>query len=147
VFADESPLPRVLNGSDTDPELYYVISQPGTYVIEVSASPSASGRARTGGYAMELLVARPGMEAQPAGAKQILFLDFDGARVDFSTYFDDPPLIALGKQKLSPLRDALPSWGMVKADIDALIDRILVRVTDLLATDVQADGLNPSSGI
>jgi hypothetical protein len=147
VFADESPLPRVLNGSDTDPELYYVIPQSGIYYVEVSASPSASVQARSGDYEIELLVARPRMEAQPAGAKQILFLDFDGARVDFTTYFEDPPLIALGAQKLSPLRDALPSWGMAKADINALIDRILVRVTDMLATQVQANGLNPSSGI
>src|SRR5262249_45167332 len=117
----ESPLPRATK--NTDAEAYYVMSAAGTYYLEVSAS----GDARTGSYEIDTMVARPGMEAKPVGARQILFLDFDGADVNFNKY---PGIQAGGIRHLSPLSSFLPVWGLTAADEDAIIDAVLARVTD-----------------
>jgi hypothetical protein len=133
----DSPLPT--SEAATDSAIYYVINKPGTYYLEVSAFEDAG----TGNYNMELLVARPGMEAKPRGARQILFLDFDGAKIDFNRYgFSDP-----GKQTFGPLADALPDWGLTAADEDAVIDAIISVVTDKLSTFVSANGANENFGI
>src|SRR4051812_7454847 len=71
----ESPLPRN-NLGIRDSETYYVITAPGTYYMEVSAYDDETA----GAYKLDLLVARPGMESKPFGARQVFFLDFDGAR-------------------------------------------------------------------
>jgi hypothetical protein len=132
-----SPLPRAY-ASDTDAEIYQVITRPGTYYVEVSASGAAEPRAATGKYEMELMAARPGMEKQPVGAKQVLFLDFDGADVDFGD-FDQPPK---ERATLSPMADFLEGWKLTRADESELIDNVLARVTRYLVGDVKAYGLN-----
>jgi hypothetical protein len=132
-----SPLPRAY-ASDTDAEIYQVITRPGTYYVEVSASSTAGSAAAVGKYEMELMAARPGMEKQPVGAKQVLFLDFDGAEVDFGD-FDQPPK---DHATLSPMVDFLEGWKLTAADESALIDNIIARVTKYLSGDVKADGLN-----
>jgi hypothetical protein len=133
----ESPLPR--SASLLDSAIYYVINKPGTYYLEVSAFEDAGA----GNYNLDLLVARPGMEAQPLGARQIFFLDFNGAKIDFSTYgYSDP-----GKRTFGPLVDALPSWGLSAADEDAVIDAIIRVVTDKLSTHVTTYGANGTANI
>lgn len=134
-----SPLPANAS-SITGAEIYYVVAKAGTYYVEVGASGDAS----TGRYGMSLLVTRPGMERQAAGARQVLFLDFDGANVNFSKYGPGAPS---GVSKFSPMATSLPAMGLTASDEDAVIDAILARVTDKLATYVQANGLNPTSAI
>jgi hypothetical protein len=129
----ESPLPYS-QAAATDAEAYCVITRAGTYYLEVSASADAS----RGQYNLDLVVSRPGLEAKPVGTKQILFLDFDGAKVNFSKYGAE----ATGMATLSPLRTFLPEWGLTAADENAVIDRIVAGVTDKLSTYVRAHGLN-----
>jgi hypothetical protein len=134
----ESPLPYTRSASDA--ELYTVISAAGTYFLEVSASADAS----TGKYELDTMVARPGLEARPVGTRQALFLDFDGASVNFSHYSVAP---TSGTRRLSGLSSFLPSWGLTAADENAVIDAIVSRVTNSLATYIQANGLNDNFGV
>jgi hypothetical protein len=127
----ESPLPRT-PPSTTDSEIYYVSNASGLYHIEVAAS----GDGTQGRYSMEMVVARPGLEKQPVGTRQTLFLDFDGAKVNMSDFGWH------GTRQFSPLADALPDWGLTAAEEDAVIDAILVKVTDKLSSFVRANGLN-----
>jgi hypothetical protein len=133
----ESPMPSLSSRgwSDWDPAIYYVISRPGTYYIEVAGENDAS----TGQYRMDLVVARPGLEAEPAGAKQIVFVDFDGATVNMSKFH-----VSSGNKTLSPMRDFLPRWGLPQdeATENAVIDAILRNMEENLSQDVRQRGLN-----
>jgi hypothetical protein len=135
----ESPLPHSTR-SATDAGVYYVIATAGTYFLEVSASADAS----TGKYDLDTMVARPGTEALPAGSRQILFLDFDGSTVNFSHFIGRK---GFGINRLSPLAPRLPEWGLTAADVDAVIDAVIARVSDGLSTYVGANGLNSNFGI
>jgi hypothetical protein len=143
----ESPLP-VNHRSATDSEMYYVISTAGTYFLEVSASGDASA----GKYDLDTMVARPGMESRPVGARQILFLDFDGATVDFNRFSGNQIHGSTGNElrgqkSLLPLAAVLPDWGLTTADLNAVIDGIVSQVTDKSFTYVRANGLNPTIGL
>jgi hypothetical protein len=128
--APESPLPQA---SDTrDSEIYYTIKSSGTYFLEISAFEDATA----GDYTLDLLVTRPGLEQAPLGQKQILFLDFDGAKVGF-----------LDGTAVDPLVEELPSWGLSAADENTVIDRIIQQVTAKLSTYVAAKGGNSNFGI
>ncbi len=135
LLPHDSPLPTMNAWFNVDAAIYYVISQPGTYYIGVRGYQDAS----VGKYQMELVVARPGMEAEPVGTKQILFVDFDGATVDLKT-FGYPP----GERTLSPMRDFLPRWGLPadEATENAVIDAILQTIEENLSLDVRERGLN-----
>ncbi|HEY1378503.1 MAG TPA: hypothetical protein VGF55_17015 [Gemmataceae bacterium] len=135
----ESPLPAARR-AETDAEVYYVISTAGMYFLEVSAS----GDAGVGKYDLDTMVARPGMESRPAGAKQILYLDFDGATVNFNKFAGNP---IRGGRTLIPLAAVLPDWGLTAADLNAVIDGVVSQVTDKLFTYVRANGLNPTTGV
>jgi hypothetical protein len=128
LLPPESPLPNDLSHA-TNSVFYYVINTAGTYLIKIAAS----GDAGSGDYHMELAVARPALEAQPVGTRQILFIDFDGATTKLNG----------GKSKtLSPLSSFLPGWGLTAADENAVIDAILATIRENLADDVRARGLN-----
>src|SRR5262249_14417668 len=101
ILPPESPLPHNQQDNPLNAELYYVIRTAGTYHIEVAASDDSS----TGQYNLDIVVARPGLENQPVGAKQILFLDFDGAKVNFSHWRINTNT---GTSTLSPLAHFLP---------------------------------------
>jgi hypothetical protein len=135
----ESPLPRLNATSSTysDSAIYYVISRPGTYYVEVAGQDDAS----VGQYRMDLVVARPGLEAEPVGAKQIVFVDFDGATVNMSK-FGYPG--SSGNKTLSPMRDFLPRWGLSQDETteNAVIDAILANMEENLSQDVRLRGLN-----
>jgi hypothetical protein len=135
----ESPMPRLNSWSSThsDSAIYQVISRPGTYYVEVAGQDDAS----TGQYRMDLVVARPGMEAEPMGAKQIVFVDFDGAKVNMSK-FGYPG--SSGNKTLSPMRDFLPRWGLSEdeATENAVIDAILANMEENLSQDMRERGLN-----
>src|SRR5262249_8560065 len=72
----------------------------------------------------------------PVGTRQTLFLDFDGASVNFH-----------GTRRLSGLSSFLPGWELTAADENAVIDAILSRVTTSLSTYIQANGLNDNLGV
>ncbi len=127
----KSPV-RFVPPSLTDSIFHYVINTPGTYFIEVAASSDAS----TGKYAMDVVVARPELESQPVGTKQILFVDFDGAKVNTSKFGFS------GTATLSPLASFLPAWGLTAADENAVIDAILATISENLSQDVRSFGLN-----
>jgi large repetitive protein len=140
VLPVESPLPRA-QGSERDSEIYYTISQAGTYYLETSAFADGT----TGPYDLEVLVTRPALEKQPVGAQQILFLDFDGAKVDFDRYLFSPDL---GKRKIAPLSASLPALGLsAAADENTVIDEVIRIVTAKLSTFVRANGANDNFGI
>jgi hypothetical protein len=109
-----------------------VINTPGEYFIEVGSYEDAGA----GKYKMDLVVARPGMEAEPVGTKQILFVDFDGATVNAARFGGS------GTTTLSPLSSFLPNWGLSAADEDAVIDAVLASVEENLSRDIREQGLN-----
>jgi len=93
-----------------------------------------------GDYTLKLEAFRPVLEQETRKAKQILYLDFNGATFDsaiFSGVFD-----ASGVVTLSPLDDFLANWGFTAADKDPLIDIIQNTVKENLQTDIRMRGLN-----
>ncbi len=139
VIPDNSPLPR-LSSYSTDSAFYYVINTSGEYFIELGSYEDSSA----GKYKMDLVVARPGMEAEPVGTRQTLFVDFDGATVNAARFGGS------GTRTLSPLADFLPNWGLSAADENAVIDAILTSVEENLSQDIRQKGLNgdyASSGV
>lgn len=131
-MAHESPLPR-LNSNSSDSILQYVIDQPGTYFIDVAAAGGS-----TSAYEMDLVLARSAMEAEPAGATQILYVDFDGATVQSSRFTGGS-----GLKRLSPLRDFLPNWSLTAAtDENAVIDVVMATIHENLSKDVRRSGIN-----
>jgi len=123
----ESPLPYTTR-SATDSDVYYVASTAGTYFLEVSASGDASA----GRYDLDTMTARPGLESQPVGTHQVLFLDFGGGIARFNGT----------KWPMASLADSLPLIGQSAADENAFIDSVVARITDKLQTFVRANGLN-----
>lgn len=89
-----------------------------------------------GDYTLKLEVFRPVLEQEEENAKQILYLDFNGATFD-SAIFE-----ATGVVTLSPLDDFLANWGFTPADKNALIDIILDTAIENIQTDIRAHGLN-----
>lgn len=128
------PLPVPDEGEGGDAILYVVIPTAGEYVLEVGGEDGTTGR-----YRLDLVVARPGLEAYPVGTRQILFVDFDGAKVHDMAKFD---LGSSGTKILSPMADFLDDWGLTAADEDAVIDATLATLEENLSTDIRASGLN-----
>ncbi|MHC4550414.1 MAG: hypothetical protein ACYTEZ_16725 [Planctomycetota bacterium] len=132
----ESPLPRAKGESGDDAALYVVVDRAGIYTLEALGEQGTTGR-----YRLDIVVARPGLEARPVGTRQILFVDFDGAEVatqigHFANFG------GAGKKTLSPLADFLHLWGLTAADEDAVIDAALETIEEKLSTDVRARGGN-----
>jgi hypothetical protein len=119
-----------------NPALLYVINQPGTYGVRVTGN-------RAGYYVAELRTARPPLETAAPGAKQVLFIDFDGAVIEMSGFTGEAGI----RRFLSPLRSFLGNWGLELPDEDAVIDAILAVVEENLHTDILADGNNPKFDI
>lgn len=109
IYPSGSPLP----GGGTA-ALSWVANTAGTYAIAVSNG--------SGSYTLQLRAFRPALENEPMGARQILFLDFDGASVDASQ------LGSSGVRTLSPLSSFLSRWGLSAGDEDAVIDAIVATV-------------------
>ncbi|MHC4547567.1 MAG: hypothetical protein ACYTEZ_02230 [Planctomycetota bacterium] len=128
------PLPLPDEGWGGDAILYVVIAAAGEYVLEVGGEDGTTGR-----YRLDLVVARPGLEAHPVGTRQILFVDFDGAKVHDMAKFG---LGSSGTKTLSPLADFLVHWGLTAADEDAVIDAVLATIRENLYTEIVAGGKN-----
>ena len=107
--------------------LDHVAAVDGPHFVRVSRGP--------GEYALDLRVRRPGLETDGAGARQVLFLDFDGA-------FVDPSVFGTDSGDLSPLADFLPGWGLGPDDESALIDAIVATFRENLHDDPHERGGN-----
>lgn len=134
--------PREVHGSDQDASYIYPLASPlpagGNAVTDYVATTAGwhyVGVERgTGAYQLTVEAYRPVL--QGAKPTQTLYLDFDGARVNTGVFG------GFGNRDLSPLSSFLTSWGLTRADEDALIDRVVAAVTENLKKDMQASGLN-----
>jgi hypothetical protein len=134
--------PREVHGSDQDASFIYPLASPlpggGNAVTDYVATKAgwhyvgvASG---SGAYDITVEAYRPPL--QGATPNQTLYLDFDGARVNTGIFG------GAGQRDLSPFAAFLASWGLTRADEDALIDAVTAGVTENIKKDLQASGLN-----
>jgi hypothetical protein len=139
---NESPLSGFNSWNSEDSILRYVVSASGDYSVQVAAAENAS----VGNYRLELIVARPGLESEPEGTQQILFVDFDGATINMSEGKIFGGFGGTGKSILSPMRDFLPYWGFTADQEDALVDVVLATLEENFQ-DAFAEGNNPDAGL
>lgn len=109
----------------------YVIPDDGTYYIRAQGTDP-------GVYRLDLRVFRNSLETATDGARQILFIDFDGATIDTSI-FGGPP----GLRQLSPFSDFLANWGLPEVAENTTIDSILFAVEESLQEDLTLFSNNP----
>ncbi|GAA0503354.1 hypothetical protein Ade02nite_35980 [Paractinoplanes deccanensis] len=135
-------VPREVHGSDQDASFIYPVDSPlpagGNAVTDYVATKAgwhyigvASG---SGAYDVTVEAYRPVLQ----GAKpvQTLYLDFDGARVNTGV-FGGP-----GNRDLTAFSAFLTSWGLTRADEDAVIDAVVAGVTENIKHDLEESGLN-----
>src|SRR5690606_1409607 len=106
-----------------------------TYFVSVSGTE--------GVYDLELRAYRPVLETQPAdsGAVQTLYIDFDGADVDPSIFYDSLPSRTA---TLSSMDAFLSNWGLSDTDEavkNAVIDAIMANIEENFA-DIGVNGNN-----
>ncbi len=127
----ESQMPRTVGIRDA--YAYATAPRDGTYVFGVSAFG-----ATTGAYTVDVRVRRPVLETAAPGAKQRVFLDFDGATFPASTFG------TVGPVTMSPLSTFLPNWGLTATDQNGVIDAIVAQFRARLAAE-QTSGANPGT--
>ncbi|MFI5891672.1 PPC domain-containing protein [Actinoplanes sp. NPDC051513] len=135
-------VPREVHGSDQDASFIYPMDSPlpggGNAVTDYVATKAGwhyvGVAAGAGAYDITVEAYRPPL--QGTTPVQTLYLDFDGARVNTGV-FGGP-----GNRDLSPFAAFLASWGLTRADEDALIDAVTAGVTENIKKDLQASGLN-----
>ncbi|NOY73822.1 MAG: hypothetical protein GXP14_15900 [Gammaproteobacteria bacterium] len=137
-------------GSSQDLSALYPVASPlpggGNAVVAYTASVDAqhfiiiSGNTE-GSYEAIFEVYRAGLEDEPRGSVQTIFLDFDGARVQTSV-FDGP-----GQRDFTGLAAFLGGWGLRSDDEDSLIDAIVKVVKENLHDDLKRRGLNEKFGV
>ncbi|MFQ5463091.1 MAG: hypothetical protein ACE5E5_10760 [Phycisphaerae bacterium] len=125
--------PFIGGTSSYDSALTWVVPADGEYLVKIRSLASAS----SGTYALAIRSRRPGIESEPAGSTQIIFLDFDGAVLSPQSTFGLGPPIA----SLSPLSTFLAGWGLTAADESAVIDAIIAVVEENLE-DLRLAGIN-----
>ncbi|MBU2664265.1 PPC domain-containing protein [Actinoplanes bogorensis] len=135
-------VPREVHGSDQDASFIYPMDSPlpggGNAVTDYVATKAGwhyvGVTGGSGAYDITVEGYRPVLQ----GAKpvQTLYLDFDGARVNTGVFGGS------GQRDLSPLAAFLTSWGLTRADEDALIDAVTAGVTENIKADLEASGLN-----
>lgn len=133
LYPEDSPLPGDGNASAS-----IVAPVDGTYFVSVIGN--------RGLYDLQLRAFRPELETQMVGsdAIQTLFIDFDGATVDPTT-FDDT--LRSSTATLSPLSAFLSNWGLTAADEDAVIDAILETIDEnFLNADLNDIGRDGNNG-
>ncbi|WP_433383325.1 PPC domain-containing protein [Actinoplanes sp. CA-142083] len=135
-------VPREVHGSEQDASFIYPLASPlpggGNAVTDYVATKAgwhyvgvSSG---AGAYDITVEAYRPPL--QGATPVQTLYLDFDGERVNTGIFG------GAGQRDLSPFAAFLASWGLTRADEDALIDAVTAGVTENIKKDLQASGLN-----
>ena len=121
-YPDASPL-RVGGNATVD----HVAAVTGRHYVMVSRG--------VGPYEVDVRLRRPGFESGGHKKRQILFLDFDGAFVDPSTFGTE-------SGTLSPLEHFLGGWNLDSSDEDALINSILATFTENIEADPSDRGGN-----
>jgi hypothetical protein len=136
-------VPREVHGSEQDASYIYPLASPlpagGTAVTDYVATKAGwhyvGVEAGSGAYDITVEAYRPAL--QGATPNQTLYLDFDGERVNTGVFGGS------GQRDLSPFAAFLASWGLTRADEDALIDAVTAGVTENIKKDLVASGLNP----
>lgn len=128
VYPESSPLP---GGGEA--AIAYVADAAGRWTVGIDRAASFEDAA----WELELTVLRPPLDRRAAPARQVVFVDFDGATLD-AAVVGGPP----GEVTLSPLAAFLGGWGLAPAAEDALVDRVLAAAAENLDLDLRAGGLN-----
>lgn len=108
----------------------------GTYYVRIEpvdpAQSSSLANSFTGPYQLNVVLERSGLEREPAGTKQIVYLDFDGGTIGFNS----------GTKTFTSISDSLSGWGLSPSDESALILEIIDQFTDTLdrANDPDLNG-------
>ena len=121
LYPAESPLP---GGGNAVAD--HVADETGWHYVMVSAG--------TGDYDLVIEAYRPGLEKNRP--RQVLFLDFDGARIN-TGIFGGP-----GVRDLSPFEDYVANWGLSEDDYDDLVDTIIETVEENLDEDLDDSDVN-----
>lgn len=109
----------------TDSGFTWVVPTTGTYYIVVFPSVATT----VGPYKLSIRTRRSRYEsAVAAPAKQIIFLDFDGATFVPQSVWPESFNDAL--TTFSPLSTFIPRWGLTPADESAVIDAIIQHVKE-----------------
>ncbi|MCA9077971.1 MAG: hypothetical protein KDA93_23280 [Planctomycetaceae bacterium] len=108
------------------------------FVAPVSGTFSIGVTLGAGTFSLKLDVSRSGLENEPVGARQTLYLDFDGAT------FDAAELLGEGSPSaaLSPLSAFLANWGLDSSDEDTVINAIQSTVMENLSADLRTAAAN-----
>lgn len=147
ILPPSSPLTSGLTQANLgDVTLHYVIPTTGRYYLRLSDVASTIGTPTTPpspvNYSMNLKRFRPSIEAEPAGTKQILYLDFEGGIVNRNIFGLGLP----GSARISPTRDFLAGYGLQDSDEAALIDAI-TRAVKAKFDFIASHTTNPNYGI
>ncbi|KAA5543622.1 adhesin [Roseiconus nitratireducens] len=140
TYSDGSPLMTVGNAVGAQ-----VVPEDGRYYVNLAPSFTNAN------YTLGLRAYRPVMEKAPIGAKQILYLDFDGGTYPSSDFFPSV-VLPFGQVRLLGLPDSLDVLGFTNplpGDADAIIDATVEKVKQEFAT-LGINGFNgdfDSSGI
>jgi hypothetical protein len=142
VHAPDGDGVREVFGSSLDATYIYPPSAPLTgggnavvdHVADVDGLHFVAVEGGSGDYAVTLEVYRPGPDVKHA--RQTIFLDFDGARVNTGIWGGP------GVRQLSPFSAFVTAWGIPAWQEDALIDRIVATVTENLRQDFARTGVS-----
>ena len=135
LYPPESPFPA--GGANArDSVLTFAIPADGTYYVHIKGFGASRGQ-----YLTQIRLRKPPMQLFPAGTKQILFLDFDGATLNANELFGDG---GNPNAALSPIDNFLVGWGIPADRRDDLIDAI---VQDVEGRFQALLGNNPTVGI
>lgn len=129
IYPQASPLP--VGGRAA---VARVIEEDGLYAVGVELPTDFDASE----YTLEIGIHPAPLGASPTPARQILYLDFDGASVDLGGFGGVPGTFA----DLSPLAAFLDGWDLAAADEDALIDAITSAFQENVEEDLRARGAN-----
>jgi hypothetical protein len=141
VYAPGSGGVQEVFGSSQDASAIYPLASPLTgggnavvdHVADVNGWHYVAVEGGFGDYDITLEVYRPGPEVKHA--RQTIFLDFDGARVNTGIWGGP------GVRQLSPLSSFLSAWGIPASQQSALIDQIVATTTENLKRDFAGTGV------
>lgn len=128
IYPEVSPLP---GGGEA--AIAYVADRAGRWTVGVAAAE----RFDRGAYGLEVRVERPPLDRSPTPARQVLYIDFDGATLD-AAEVGGPA----GEVTLSPLAAFLDGWNLGPADEAALAAAVTAVAVESLSADLRQRGGN-----
>ena len=126
LYPANSPLMTVGNAVAAQ-----VVPSDGRYYIRLANSGLSASS-----YTLGLRVYRPVMESQPIGAKQKVFLDFDGATIPNSLFTPGLP----GTTRIPSLFDSLNLLNLEPQDEGPFINKVLANLNDRFRSVVTNGG-------